>query len=1206
MKLPYHHKLVILTLILLPIVFFVNAQQTLSIGDSQLKNNAVLYLKGNGSQGLILPIVTSITGSFGEAGMIVYNSSDKNIYVNSGGSWAALGSGSGSSANYTLSLSGNNLLLQNNAVTVSTVPIAGSPSANQFLMWDGAKWAATTLSQDITNASGAITVGGLHGKALPALPATGGVQLLVYDTSTSTWKFQAATSGGTVTNIATGTGLKGGPITTTGTLSVDVGTTANKIVQLDANGKLPAIDGSQLTSLPSGFTNPMTASGDIIFGGATGTPSRLAGTAGVLKSSGASAPTWSTVNLASTTDVTGVLPVTNGGTGKTSFAVTSADITDLSIVDADVNAAAAIAGTKINPAFGTQNISTTGTGTIGGGITAGGSSQFAINATGNITKINNVTTSFPSTQGATNSVLSNNGAGILSWTASFTNPMTTQGDVIFGGATGTPTRLAGATGFLKSTGASAPVWSGVNLASTDVTGVLPVTNGGTGKTSFAVTSTDITDLSIVDADVNAAAAIAGTKINPAFGTQNISTTGTGTIGGGITAGGSSQFTIDATGNITKINNVVTSFPSAQGLANTVLLNNGSGTLSWGTAPSSFSTNNVVPRGNGSTLIASAIQDDGTNSGVGVAPAAGNKLTVTTSTAGQLQGIYATNSQVGAGSSTAVRGDASGSTNTNFGIYGTATGGGLGATGLYGSATNSTTSQGVYGTASGTGVTNAYGVKGSATSTSGTNYGVYGDASGGTTNWAGYFKGNAAIEGGLALGSATDFGTNGQVLTSTGPGTTPVWTTAGSSPLLSNSGTNNIFGGISAGASNTTGINNTFYGFQAGMANTTGTENTFIGRAAGLSNVGGDYNVYVGKDAGNNMTSGGLNTFVGYQAGHNADGINAGTFLGRLAGGNTTTGGLNTFLGEQAGLSNLTGSSNTFVGRLTGSTNTTGGTITLLGSGADVGADGLSNATAIGANAKVTASNSLVLGSTTIKVGIGTSSPITALHVTPNSNTFAIRIDQGTNGDGFLSYVNTTSAARTIFSAQSNVSGLAVLGNGWTGIGRTPSANNLEVEGTASKTAAGGFIANSDRRIKTDIREIDNSFDLMKRLHPVKFKYTDEWKKKHPSIKDQYYYNFIAQEFQQVFPEAAQSSEEYLDGDKQSILQIDTYHAQITTIKAVQELILKVEELEKQNAKLKTEKGQLEARVNAIEDGQKTLLKDLDEMKRILGITAQQK
>lgn len=40
------------------------------------------------------------------------------------------------------------------------------------------------------------------------------------------------------------------------------------------------------------------------------------------------------------------------------------------------------------------------------------------------------------------------------------------------------------------------------------------------------------------------------------------------------------FSVNASGNITKINNVTTSFPSAQGSANQVLTNNGSGTLTW--------------------------------------------------------------------------------------------------------------------------------------------------------------------------------------------------------------------------------------------------------------------------------------------------------------------------------------------------------------------------------------------------------------------------------------------------------------------------------------------------------------------------------------------------------------------------------------------------------------------------------------------------
>jgi len=43
--------------------------------------------------------------------------------------------------------------------------------------------------------------------------------------------------------------------------------------------------------------------------------------------------------------------------------ISSAMITDLAIVDADINASAAIAGTKISPNFGAQNILTTGTNT---------------------------------------------------------------------------------------------------------------------------------------------------------------------------------------------------------------------------------------------------------------------------------------------------------------------------------------------------------------------------------------------------------------------------------------------------------------------------------------------------------------------------------------------------------------------------------------------------------------------------------------------------------------------------------------------------------------------------------------------------------------------------------------------------------------------------------------------------------------------------
>ena len=60
----------------------------------------------------------------------------------------------------------------------------------------------------------------------------------------------------------------------------------------------------------------------------------------------------------------------------------------------------------------------------------------------------------------------------------------------------------------------------------DITGTL-VTTGDTGT----VTSTMILDVTIVNADINASAAIAGTKVDPHFGSQNITTTGGLGIGG---------------------------------------------------------------------------------------------------------------------------------------------------------------------------------------------------------------------------------------------------------------------------------------------------------------------------------------------------------------------------------------------------------------------------------------------------------------------------------------------------------------------------------------------------------------------------------------------------------------------------------------------------------------------------------------------------
>ena len=61
--------------------------------------------------------------------------------------------------------------------------------------------------------------------------------------------------GGTeILHVVAGTGLTGGATSGDATLNVDVGTGANKIVQLDGSGRLPAVDGSQLTGVSTATT----------------------------------------------------------------------------------------------------------------------------------------------------------------------------------------------------------------------------------------------------------------------------------------------------------------------------------------------------------------------------------------------------------------------------------------------------------------------------------------------------------------------------------------------------------------------------------------------------------------------------------------------------------------------------------------------------------------------------------------------------------------------------------------------------------------------------------------------------------------------------------------------------------------------------------------------------------------------------------------
>ena len=64
-------------------------------------------------------------------------------------------------------------------------------------------------------------------------------------------------------------------------------------------------------------------------------------------------------------------------------------------------------------------------------LSVGSTSQFQVNSTGDIVKINNVTTTWPSSQGGANTFLKNDGSGTFSWASGSLVPSLTAGSVIF-------------------------------------------------------------------------------------------------------------------------------------------------------------------------------------------------------------------------------------------------------------------------------------------------------------------------------------------------------------------------------------------------------------------------------------------------------------------------------------------------------------------------------------------------------------------------------------------------------------------------------------------------------------------------------------------------------------------------------------------------------------------------------------------------------
>lgn len=248
----------------------------------------------------------------------------------------------------------------------------------------------------------------------------------------------------------------------------------------------------------------------------------------------------------------------------------------------------------------------------------------------------------------------------------------------------------------------------------------------------------------------------------------------------------------------------------------------------------------------------------------------------------------------------------------------------------------------------------------------------------SNTYIGQNAGNTLITGVHSDQSNTFVGSNSGFANTTGAFNTFLGSSAGQ---YNTNGGSNTFVGESAGKDNISGYNNTFLGIQAGTRNTTGNKNIMIGEVAGGFNKTGGNNVFIGSLAGFNNSASSFNTFVGDSAGTLAtSGLN--TMIGSKSGASSTTGVANTFVGNSSAIDNTTGSYNTAVGYLslsenktatrntaigysTGSAYTNGAYNTFVGFDADASTGSLSNSSAFGNGSRITASNQVRIGNSSV-------------------------------------------------------------------------------------------------------------------------------------------------------------------------------------------------------------------------------------------------
>ncbi len=214
-----------------------------------------------------------------------------------------------------------------------------------------------------------------------------------------------------------------------------------------------------------------------------------------------------------------------------------------------------------------------------------------------------------------------------------------------------------------------------------------------------------------------------------------------------------------------------------------------------------------------------------------------------------------------------------------------------------------------------------------------------------------------------------------------------------------------------------------------------------------------------------------------------------------------------------------------------------------------------------------------------RVGIGTSSPGAGLHlkgasfpesfmyIESNSGQDAgIRFYEGTTVKWHI-FNNSALAGLQIYNNSGNNAIFCKQSNSFVGLGTTSPIQKLHVVGQACKTEGGtAWAVSSDLRLKTVLGDYQKGLNEIIALQPVRFRYLENNPRHLSSDIEQV--GFVAQDVQEIFPEAVSEAEDgYLDFNIHAI--------NIALVNAIKEL-------KAENDRLKTENREQNSRIERLE------------------------